>query len=152
MEGGGLRTSRCASGRSALMARLYVTCPKCSHRNDRVGGRRTCTSCGATLRKFYGPKHDHARRLSHRFYADLQREVHGVNENECALCGGPAKNAGNLDRDHAHQDGGYPRGLLHPMCNKRLGEVERGQDAEQWLEAALAYVRRAREHHEAVSA
>jgi hypothetical protein len=75
--------------------------------------------------------------------------VHGVNENECALCGGPAKDSGNLDRDHAHHDGGYPRGLLHPMCNKRLGEVERGQDGEAWMEAALAYVRRAREYHEA---
>lgn len=130
------------------MARKYVTCPKCGFRNDRLGNRRICVGCGATLRKAYGPKHDHARRLSHAFYAELQIEVHGVNANECALCGGPAKDEGNLDRDHAHHDGGYPRGLLHPMCNKRLGEVERGNDGEAWLVAALAYVVRSREHHE----
>ncbi len=82
-------------------------------------------------------------------HAELNSLVHGVNENECALCGGEAKDGRNLDRDHAHFADFYPRGLLHPLCNKRLGEVERGNDGEAWLEAALAYVRRAREHHEA---
>jgi hypothetical protein len=89
-----------------------------------------------------------AGKRSFEHHGELNRLVHGVNENECALCGGPAKDAGNLDRDHAHHDGGYPRGLLHPMCNKRLGEVERGNDGEAWLAAALAYCLRSREHHE----
>jgi len=118
------------------------------NRRGRGGGCQRCVKCGATLPKLRGPKHDHARQLSHKVYAELQRTVHGVNENECGLCGGEAKDAGNLDRDHAHHDGGYPRGLLHPLCNKRLGEVERGQDGEAWLAAALDYVIRAREHHE----
>src|SRR6202162_1373833 len=142
------KTNRSSTTWSTVGKAHYISCRKCGHRNDRVGGRQRCVKCGATWPKLRGPKHDHARQLSHKFYAELQRTVHGVNENECGLCGGEAKDAGNLDRDHAHHDGGYPRGLLHPLCNKRLGEVERGQDGEAWLAAALDYVVRPREHHE----
>lgn len=85
-------------------------------------------------------------------YAVLQAEVHGLDESTCAICRQPGRDDVRLQRDHAHFDGGYARGLVHALCNKRLGEVERGQDGEAWLEAALGYVRRARLHHEAEEA
>jgi len=76
-------------------------------------------------------------------YAELHREIHGLDENTCAICLGQRKPGGpRLDREHAHFDGGYPRGLAHNRCNRILGEVERGEDAERRLELMLAYERR----------
>jgi hypothetical protein len=89
-----------------------------------------------------------AGKRSFAVHGDLNRLVHGVDENQCAICHREAKDSRNHDRDHAHFDGGYPRGVLCWYCNKRLGEVERGNDGEAWLEAALAYCRRSREHQE----
>ena len=71
-------------------------------------------------------------------FGDLNVTVHGKAANQCAICEMVPRTS--LQRDHAHHDGGYPRGLLCAMCNKRLGEVERGNDAIAWLEAAIRYV------------
>jgi hypothetical protein len=76
-------------------------------------------------------------------HGELNVTVHGVDERICAICGREANN-----RDHAHFLPFFPRGVLCWHCNKRLGEVERGNDGEAWLEAALAYCRRSREHQE----
>lgn len=127
--------------------RRYWTCRKCSFRNERTASR-SCQGCGGqTKPKTRKPAHM-AGLKAFEVHGELNRLLHGVNENECAICGKQAKDSRNHDRDHAHFDGGFPRGNLCPMCNKRLGEVERGNDGEAWLEAALAYVQRARRHHE----
>lgn len=130
-----------------VVARRYWTCRKCAHRNERTASR-TCQGCGEKTKPApRGPKHL-AGLKSFDEHARVQREVHGLDENVCAICEKPSRDGRRHDRDHAHFDGGYPRGLLCWYCNKRLGEVERGNDGEAWLEAALAYVRRARAHHE----
>lgn len=85
-------------------------------------------------------------------HAELNRTVHGVDEQTCAICGRQAVEGTRLNRDHAHFDDGYPRGLLCWYCNKKLGEVERGSDAVQWLEAARDYVLRAAAYQAEVAA
>jgi hypothetical protein len=129
------------------MARTWLC--RCGHRNERVWLKCRGDNCGRARPKNRRPAHAHALDIAYDHYVDLNAEVHGVDELTCALCGGPRRGDIRLDRDHAHHDGGYARGLLHSMCNKRLGEVERGNDGEAWLEAALEYCRRSRLHHEA---
>lgn len=129
--------------------RRYWHCQKCGTRNERAGGRKSCAGCGKAAPKVRVPKHQEVLRdNSFEYFAQVNQEAHGFDENTCAICGGEGRSGINLQREHAHHDGGYPRGLAHALCNKALGEVERGRDAEAWLESALAFVRRARLWHE----
>lgn len=121
---------------------------RCGYRNE--PGHRKCRGpeCSRSKPRRRRPAHLQALDLSFEDYAELNVRVHGVGSDTCALCKGPRKMDGpRLDRDHAHFDGGYPRGLTHNLCNKILGQVERGRDGEAWLEFALAYVRRAKRAH-----
>lgn len=135
------------------MARTTWLC-RCGYRNDRVHVKCRGEGCGRSRPKKRAPAH--ASALSHDFdyYADLNRTVHGVDEDVCAICLEPGRSDIRLQRDHCHYDGGYPRGLTHAGCNARLGQLEGGRwstgamPVEVWLERALAYVRRSREHHE----
>lgn len=122
-----------------LLARRYWTCRRCKYRNERTASR-TCQNCGSISKpKTTRPAHEWPLQLAAASFGELNQTVHGTGPDVCAICKAEGR---ALQRDHAHQDGGYPRGLLCGMCNKRLGEVERGNDAEVWLEAALAYVRK----------
>ncbi len=123
--------------------RRYWHCAGCGTRNERAGGRKSCANCGKAAPKVRQPKHMAGLKTA-KVHGQLNRLIHGVDERVCAICGREANN-----RDHAHFLPYFPRGVLCWWCNKLLGEVERGKDGEAWLEAALAYVRRAREHHEA---
>lgn len=127
------------------MAPRYWACAGCGTRNERLKRKCSNPDCNRSRPKARRPAHAHALDHDFNFYADLNRMVHGVDEDTCALCGQPGRSDIRLQRDHAHHSGGYPRGLLHALCNARLGGVERGRpDAERWLELALEYVRRAR--------
>lgn len=123
--------------------RRYWTCRKCKYRNERTASRK-CISCGSESKpKTRRPAHEWSlAQMNKTEFGELNQTVHGVDQDVCAICLSPPKQV-PLQRDHAHHDGGYPRGLLCPMCNRRLGEVERGNDAVAWLVSALAYVRAA---------
>lgn len=127
----------------------YWVCAGCGTRNERIKRKCAGDGCNRSRPKPRKPAHAHALEHDFDFYADLNQTVHRVDEDVCALCLEPGRSDIRLQRDHAHHSGGYPRGLLHALCNARLGGVERGRpDAERWLELALEYLRRSREHHE----
>lgn len=55
----------------------------------------------------------------------------------CGVCRRPpAANGGKLVIDHCHRTGRV-RGLVHPLCNGKLGKV---RDDQSWLAGALAYL------------
>jgi Recombination endonuclease VII len=130
------------------VARLYVTCPKCSHRSDRAGGRRKCQGCGAPLPKRRVPKH--ARTLrddSYAAFVQVNELIHGAGE-DCGVCGKPRKFERRHDRDHDHVTG-LPRGLACPGnqgCNALMPRwltAERARAIAEYLERVEAF--RARE-------
>ena len=133
----------------ATRKRPYWLCRYCGHRNERLGTSRKCQGCGsATARRLKrAPKHSHPLRQGRAAFEMLNMTVHKCNPDHCAICGKRLDKPGSGQRDHAHFDGGYARGLLCWYCNKTLGQVERGKDGEEWMRSALDYVRRAREHH-----
>lgn len=128
------------------MARRYWTCRRCGHRQERRTSSRKCLNCGELTRPAArAPKHEHALTgFSHDYYDQLNIRVHGVDPDQCAICEKRVKGQ-RPDRDHAHHDGGFPRGRLCWYCNKRLGEIERGQDGLVWMQAAMRYLERAAE-------
>jgi hypothetical protein len=99
------------------MSRRYVHCAKCSHRNDRTGGRRNCVSCGAPLPKRRVAKHaETLRDDSYAVYVRLAEAIHGVTDESCCACGKPRSQDRRHDRDHEHNRRspffGKGRGLL----------------------------------------
>ncbi len=118
--------------------RRYWTCRKCHYRQERRTNSRKCLNCGEqTRRETNRPAHEWPLEKGKDAFQRLNVIAHGVGPNVCAICHAEGR---ALQRDHAHHDGGFPRGMLCGMCNKRLGEVEHGNDAAQWLKSALAYV------------
>lgn len=135
------------------MGRRYWHCDGCGTRNERIGGRKKCASCGRAAPKIRRPDHMKALDLDFEGYAKLNEQIHGVDEDTCALCGLPGRSDIRLQRDHSHY-GGYPRGLTHAACNGRLGQLEGGRwargedfDLSGWLRAAADYIDRSRAHH-----
>ncbi|HSK33164.1 MAG TPA: endonuclease VII domain-containing protein [Propionicimonas sp.] len=55
----------------------------------------------------------------------------------CGVCNRPPAKAGRLVIDHCHRTK-QVRGLVHPLCNGKLGKV---QDNVTWLDGAAAYLR-----------
>lgn len=101
------------------MARLYVTCPKCGHRNERAGNRVKCAACREILPKRRITKHK--RQLRDVGYAEWEKvswDIHGGiwEYGACGVCG--RMPLGNRhDRDHDH-DTGEIRGLA---CTGQFG-------------------------------
>lgn len=124
------------------MPRLYVSCPKCSTRNDRAGGRRKCSGCGAALPKRKVPKH--ARTLrddDYRVYELVNMRAHGITDESCAVCGRPKHESMRHHRDHDHVSG-KPRGLVCFQCNRlmpRLLTLERARAITAYLERVERY-------------
>jgi hypothetical protein len=122
--------------------RRYVHCRFCSHRNDRTGGRRKCAECGALLPKRRVPKHAATLRDdSYKVYVQAAREIHGVNDESCCVCGKPRSQERRHDRDHDHRTG-LPRGLACPGnqgCNVLMLP---------WVTAAVAHGIAAAKHRE----
>jgi hypothetical protein len=126
------------------MSRLYVLCPKCRHRNDRLGGRRKCVQCNATLTKRRGPKHAGTlRKDSYPVYEAFSMEVHGGEPDSCRVCGRPRHEAMKHHRDHDHVTG-KPRGVTCFQCNTlmpRLLTLERARAIVAYLERVDSYYR-----------
>ena len=132
--------------------RPYWTCRRCGHRNERAhvkcrGTKRSGEPCTARRPLKREPKHAHPLRNGRAEFERLNIVVHGCGPDGCAICGKSLDKPGTGQRDHAHFDGGYARGLLCWYCNKTLGLIERGKEGEEWMRRALDYVKRAREHH-----
>jgi hypothetical protein len=127
------------------MSRLWITCPKCAHRNDRTGGRRKCAGCGAHLPKRRVAKHaEMLRDTPFPKWAALSVEIHGGELGNCAVCGrGPSENR-NPDRDHDHRTG-LPRGLACVRCNRELlrnSTLEEARAVVAYLERVEAFYAR----------
>ncbi len=85
----------------------YWTCP-CGQRWPRT--KQLCT-CGKRRPKRRVPVH--ARTLrddSYTVYEQIARDVHGVTDESCCVCGKPRSQERRHDRDHDHVTG-LPRGL-----------------------------------------
>jgi hypothetical protein len=114
---------------------------KCNTLNK--AGTRKCSVCGKPRPAKRAPKHMAALNETYEHYIEINGGEH------CGICGRGPELTRKLDRDHSHDamSLGTPRGLLCRGCNMRLSY----QLTEEWLEAALAYVRRARERTEALN-
>ena len=125
--------------------RRYWTCRKCGYRNVRTSSRR-CGGCHEqTKPKPRVPKH--ARTLrddSYAAYVEVAREIHGVTDESCCVCGKPRSQERRHDRDHDHVTG-LPRGLAcagNSGCNALMPRqltVERARLIADYLERVEAY-------------
>jgi ribosomal protein S26 len=123
------------------MSRLYVMCQKCRVRNERLGGRRKCINCGSALPKRRVAKHAKTLRDdSYAVYVQVARDVHGVTDESCCVCGRPRHESMKHHRDHDHVTG-QPRGIVCFQCNQlmpRLLTVERARLILAYLERVEA--------------
>lgn len=103
---------------------------KCGHESP--ARKRKCEACGGEKPKRKRPAHMAALDVPYEEYVFL-------NGGEfCAICGRGPKPGKRLQRDHCHRTGN-PRGLLCFHCNRWL----RGFMTVEWMEKAIAYLRRA---------
>jgi hypothetical protein len=93
---------------------------------------RKCQRCGKPRPARKRPAHMSALSLPYEHYEALNG---GPN---CGICGEPPKPGKRHHRDHEHKGVGTPRGLLCWRDNKLLHLFV----TIEWLEAALAYLRR----------
>lgn len=111
------------------MARAYWSCV-CGERWPRT--KQLCT-CGKRRPKRRVPKH--ARTLrddSYAHYVQVNRDIHGVTDESCGVCGKPRSQERHHDRDHDHTTG-LPRGLAcggNAGCNVLMLP---------WITADVAY-------------
>ncbi len=88
----------------------WWTCP-CGTRNERRKQRCTNVECRRKRPAKRGPRH--ARILSgdtYPLFVQAARDIHGVNDEACCVCGKPRSQERRHDRDHDHRTG-EPRGL-----------------------------------------
>lgn len=147
-------------------------CPLCGHRNELRTSSRKCQNpaCGEQSKPAKRvPKH--ARILQGKTYplfVQAARDIHGVTDESCCVCGKPRSQDRPHDRDHGHRKGqpdyGKARGLACPGdsgCNKLMlpwitAATARGiadakraageSDAERWALVA-AYLERVEAHY-----
>ena len=148
------------------MAKRWWSCPLCGTRNDRTGGRRKCTGegCAGRAPKRRVPTHEATLRDdSYALYVETAREIHGVTDESCCVCGKPRSQERHHDRDHDHKTG-QRRGLAcggNQGCNVLMlpwitAPVARGiaeakvrdgePDAARWALIA-AYLERVEAHY-----
>lgn len=138
--------------------RKYWTC-KCGHRNEATRSRK-CGECGEMSRPLKRRRR-HAEVLrgdTYPLFVQANREIHGVADESCGVCGKPRPQDRKWDRDHDHRTGNA-RGLAcggNQGCNVLMlpwitAATARGiaeakttageQDAERWRLIA-AYLER----------
>src|SRR5438067_9383339 len=102
-------------------------------------------SCGRKRPARRGPKH--ARVLNgdtYPLFVQAAREIHGVSDESCCVCGKPRSQERRHDRDHDHLTG-LPRGLACPGnrgCNALMPSwltAERAEAIGRYLRRVEAY-------------
>lgn len=114
------------------MTKKYTLCKWCSTRNDRAGGRTKCVVCGKPLRKLPQARHKLILRDGYAPFVRAAREIHGVTDESCCVCGKPRPQEGRWDRDHDHITG-VARGLAcsgNQGCNVLMAK---------WVSAATSH-------------
>jgi hypothetical protein len=105
------------------LARKYWICPKCGVRYERT--KQKCSTCSRSRPK---PRvAPHAKTLrddSYDVYLQAARDIHGVSDESCCVCGRERSQERRHDRDHGHLRGdpayGKPRGLACVSCNRLM--------------------------------
>ena len=86
----------------------------------------------------------HARTLrdnTYEHYVQVSREIHGVEDESCTVCGRPRHEAMRHHRDHDHGTG-QPRGVVCFQCNSlmpRLLTLDRSRLITAYLERVEAH-------------
>ena len=123
------------------MAKRYWLCRKCGTRHERV--KRVC-GCGGRRPAPRVPKH--ARTLqadTYEKYVQVSKDIHGVTDESCCVCGKPRSQERRHDRDHDHRTGN-PRGLACHICNRVMVKeltLERAQAVVDYLRRIDNYYR-----------
>ena len=128
--------------RPAATKRRYWLCP-CGTRNERVKQRCTNQDCRRKRPKrrtkvLAHPQDGYAR------YLEVARDIHGVSDESCCICGRPKPQGRNHDREHDHRTGN-PRGLACFRCNKELlrhATLDQARQVVAYLERVEAYYAR----------
>ena len=90
------------------VARSYWMCSGCGQRNERI--KQRC-QCGRKRPKKRVARHAQTLRdHPYAYYVQVNREIHGVTDESCGVCGKPRSQERHHDRDHDHKTG-KPRGL-----------------------------------------
>ena len=134
----------------ATRTRPYWTCRRCGYRNLRAHVKCRGESCEARRPK--KPVRAHARVIqgdTYPLFVQAARDIHGVTDESCCVCGKPRSQERRHDRDHDHRTGN-PRGLACPGntgCNVLMlpwisasvalaiadaKELQREPDAARW--------------------
>lgn len=122
------------------MPRTYWSCV-CGERWPRT--KQVCT-CGKRRPKKRVARHAQTLRdHSYAHYVQVNREIHGVTDESCGVCGKPRSQERHHDRDHDHKTG-LPRGLAcggNTGCNVLMlpwvtANVARGIGAAKLLDNA----------------
>ena len=105
----------------ATRKRPYWTCRKCGYRNERShvkcrGWDREAPYAACEGRRPKKPTRAHRRVLqgdTYPLFVQAARDIHGVTDEACCVCGKPRSQERRHDRDHDHITGN-PRGLACP--------------------------------------
>lgn len=130
-----------ASERPAASPSRYWTCAnvKCGYRNE--SRKRKCVACGRAKRKSRSKAQVHPQD-TYETYLQVAREIHGVTDESCCVCGRPRKQETRHHREHDHRTG-LPRGIACFRCNK---ELLRHATLEQ-ARLVVAYLERVEAHY-----
>ena len=94
--------------------RPYWTCRRCGYRNLRAHVKCRGEDCEAKRPRKRVPAH--ARSIqgdTYPLFVQAARDIHGVTDESCCVCGKPRSQERRHDRDHDHITGN-PRGLACP--------------------------------------
>lgn len=86
-------------------------CRKCGRKNERAHVK--CRSEGCDARRPKRPVRAHQRALTdntYQHFVQVARDIHGVTDESCCVCGRPRSQERHHDRDHDHRTG-QARGL-----------------------------------------